>query len=588
MPLDKKATSLIILVVAAVMIGLLLYYITPVMGEGVYRGALHIGCDGEEEVVLFNFTIGKGSKAVAKTERVRVCGVETYVKLSVPEVDGVKLARTFNVGVLLNASGVDYERVRLRLVLVSPGGYSFAYVPLSFDKVRGEAKFTIKTLYRTKEAAFIFGSAVILFIGSSIIPFVVTSIYLTLALYLAGAITLAEPFTLYMSDTCLVFLAGSALELVIKNTGLGMRIASALRSLAESPSSLFLSTMLIGGFISMWMSNTSATYLLLPIVASLASGAGIEDTKLYELVLAGLAVGTTIGGSATLVGTPPNLIAGGYLNTNVYSAHVITFSNWVMWGLPYFALSAVIAYVTFLLMYRVAGAREAEVVRARLKRFVAAHEGGARWSRGEVLGLVGILFLVGMWVTESIHGIKTGVAGMLGLLVFLTLGVLKAKDIKSLGWDIVILMGGGLTLGRGLVDTGFSDALVQLFTPYMVAPTVLIWLVGLSSLMLGTFMSSHTAGVAFLCPIVAPVGYVIGPALGLKPESGAALVVILSTLALDTAVALPISTPPSAIVFGTGKVRIKTLLLYGMLFGIVTVALTLYLLPPLIIYALPR
>jgi hypothetical protein len=113
------------------------------------------------------------------------------------------------------------SKIELRLELATPTGYSLVYAPTEYDIGKGVARFSIKMLYKTKEAAFIFGSSIVLFIGSSLVHYTITSIYLTLALYLVGAITLADPFTLYMSDICLVFLAESASELAIRNTGLG-------------------------------------------------------------------------------------------------------------------------------------------------------------------------------------------------------------------------------------------------------------------------------------------------------------------------------------------------------------------------------
>ncbi len=151
-----------------------------------------------------------------------------------------------------------------------------------------------------------------------------------------------------MSDVCLVFLAGSAFELVLRNTELADRIASSLRLMARSPTRLFAGTFLIGGFLSMWMSNTSATYLMLPVVMSMISMARIDYTRLAELVLIGLAAGTTAGGMATIVGTPPNLIVSGYVNSYVYGGvPVITFTTWLVWGIPVFIIATALAIALF-------------------------------------------------------------------------------------------------------------------------------------------------------------------------------------------------------------------------------------------------
>ncbi len=200
------------------------------------------------------------------------------------------------------------------------------------------------------------------------------------------------------------------------------------------------------------------------------------------------------------------------------------------------------------------GVGEIQAVRERLRELASGDRLRKPWSRQGPLGLIGILTLVTLWVSEIIHGIKTGVAGMI-----------EPQQLKDLGWDIVVLMGGGLTLGRGLVETEFSDYLVQLLQPLTGKAFIAIVATSYMALLVGTVISSHTSATAFFAPLVIPLGYTLAPALGLAPRVSAALIAVLATVTLNYAIALPISTPPSAIVFGTGKVRTKTLLVYGIL-----------------------
>lgn len=585
-----KTVKVVLVVLVAIATGLLLSMIVPTMEEGTYDGKIIIrGTDGMEYPIIFTFDIGAKAKNVTIEQVLTINGKPVKVTISVPAVKTLKLGAKLTATAVVNDTSV-VELSKTLFVVTSPARASLTYMTYIPIEVKDtKVLFSSTILYKTKEAAFVFGSAVVLFIGASIIPYVITSIYSTLALFLLGALTLSDPFTLYMSDTCLVFLAGSAFELVLVNTGLANRIASALRSLASSPSRLFVGTFVLSGFISWWMSNTSATYLFLPIVSAIAAQAAIEDTRLYELVLVGLASGATCGGMATVIGTPPNLIGAGFINSNLYGGKsIVTFSNWLLWGLPLFLIGTVLAYITFRLMYAVMGKAEADLVTMKLREFSKKREPGKKWSNYEIVGLATVLFLVSLWVTESIHGIKTGVAGMIGLLVFLATGVLKVKQIKDLSWDIVILMGAGLTLGKVLMDTGFSAWLSQAFTQMLDQPVALLWLIGFVSMLLGMVISSHTSAAAFIAPIMAPIGTIIAAGMGLpSARLGAAATIIIAVNCVNWAIALPISTPPSAIVFGTGKVQVKTLAMFGIIWGVIGTILTLLIAPQIVYSILP-
>ncbi len=557
----------LLIVGVAIIAGLLLYMLVPEMVEGNYRVKLVV--DGRV-VDDFQFIVGKGASKVVRKGNFTYYSTVCHYSVEIPEIKALKLGQYVMIPV--KVSGCKISEVKLQIV--TPNGYSLTYIPQS--SADGTYNFQVKVLYHTKIAAFILGSSITLFVGSAVVPFVITAIYLTLALYLTGSITLTDPFTLYMSDICLVFLAGSAFELVLINTGLAERIAGSLRRMARSPTRLFAGTFLIGAFVSMWMSNTSATYLMLPVVMTLISMANVDYTRLAELTLIGLAAGTTAGGMTTLVGTPPNLIASGYVNNYVYGgASIINFTTWLAWGIPIFVIAAALGIAIFIAYYKVIGRDEAQVVSERLRELASKGVPRKPWSRQEYIGLACILTLVTLWATEVIHGIKTGVVGMIGLLLFLVSGVLKPKQVKDLGWEIVVLIGGGLTLGKGLMDTGFSDYLVQILHPLTSSALIAIIAAAGIAFLFGTIMSSNTAAVAFLSPLLIPFGYVVAPGIGLAPRTSAGLAVLLGNTTVNYTIALPISTPPSAIVYGTGRVRIRTLFIYGILWGLIGSALSL-------------
>ncbi len=578
-------TRVLIVLIVALAMGVLLYSLTPPdWPPGEYRvvASAHVG--GETYSAEANYTLGPGSQAVTASGNGSVA-----VTLRIKECGSIAPGKKIEARVVVTRDGEPVElplsNVSLRIVL--PDGRSYTYYPV--ERSGGEYVFHIQPYAGAKLAGFVFGTAVALFAAASIVPYVITGLYATVALVILGIVSSKTAFSLYMSNVVLIFLAGSALELIIRNNGLDERVANLLTRLACSPYRLVIGATFLVSFLSMWMSNTAATFVVLPLVMAVLRKGNCLDTRYASILLASMAMAASVGGTATIIGTPPNAIAAEFLNDLVYHHTAIGFFEWLLIGLPAWLIGYLVGLGLALLYIRLLAHRELRELGEKLYGLRYGLSRRKPWSRRELLGLANILFLVTLWLLEPIHGLKSGIVGVIGLIVFFSTGALSVKEHwKQLAWDLMVLFGAGLTIGSSLMATGWAGFLLQ----HLVAVKTLGWaswlVIGFTAYMVGTFISSHTSASAFVAPLTIPLGMVLAPTLGLPVETGAALATIVAVVSLNNAVALPISTPPTAIVYSTGKVRMRDLVAYGLAYGVIANLLVITILTNYWINVLPH
>ncbi len=490
------------------------------------------------------------------------------VTISTPETikPGEKIIATIHA--LHNNETIQLSLGDTRAKIILPDGRTYEFSPVS--RSNGKLVFKIQPYVKTREAGFIFGSAIVLFASASIIHYVITGLYVVLSLVLTGIQPGKSAYIYFMKPLIMVFIAGSAIELVIRKKGLDERIANTLTRIAKGPYSLIIGVSFLASFLSMWMSNTAATYVMMPLALALLSGLGVKGIDKYRsIVMVSLAMGASIGGTATIIGTPPNLIAAGFLNDIVYGYEKISFYEWLLIGLPAWVIGFSIGAILAVIYARIIARDELELVSRALREKRGVKRETKPWSRDEALAVLAILVLVALWILEPIHHISSGVAAGIGLLLFFATGLLDPReDWKKLAWDLMVLFGAGLTLGSSLMNTGWAEYLLGLLKSISLCGWLCFPVIGFTAYLIGTFISSHTSASAFIAPLTIPLGMIIAPTIGLQPETGAALTTIVAVVCLNNAIALPISTPPSAIVYAGGKARLRDLVVYGLLFGI--------------------
>jgi len=405
-----------------------------------------------------------------------------------------------------------------------------------------------------KITAIIFLIAAILWIFE-IIPLYTTSFVILIleVLWLlpkiegVKATTFLAPF---FSTTILLFLGGFVLAKGLESYKIDELVAeSILNRTGGKPSLTILAFLGVSGFLSMWMSNTAVAALMLAVTLPVVRK--LEDKNYARALLISIAFGANIGGMATPVGTPPNAIALDYLKK---AGTNINFAKWVGFGLPFVIILILVTWLLLLVLFP----HKVEKIDMR----ISADTSRRKDPRVKVVVAVSIITAL-LWLTESVHKIDSAYVALLPVLVYFSFNILERKDFNSLNWDVLILMGGGLSLGEAFKASGLGEYIVSsLGITSLPFSAQLALLAGITAII--TNFMSNTSTAALVIPLA------IG--LNLDPVHQAILVVAVG-LSASASMLLPISTPPNAIVYSSGDLRVIDMLKTG--FAIVVIQLLL-------------
>ena len=385
----------------------------------------------------------------------------------------------------------------------------------------------------------------------------------------------------YGSSIVFLFFGGFVLALALEKVNLHKRIAlTIIYKTGTTPNRVILGFMLATAFMSMWISNTASTVVMLPIALSViqllvkSDGVFTKQEQYFSLsVMLGIAFSANAGGIATVIGTPPNSVLIGLLE-NEYNME-ISFLKWMIIGLPFSALMIGVIYIVLTRwMFPNKGiefASSNELIAKKLKDL-----GPITSEEKHVLRIFAVT--VFLWVFRSLINslfpdlglsdtmISMGCAIALFSIPFnFKKGVylLHWEDTSRLAWGILILFGGGLALAKGMSSTGIvsliTDSIAQANLNVLFTATLLILL-----MLFMTELMSNVALVAVLAPVVA------GIALGL--EIPILYLLIPVTMASSCAFMLPMATPPNAIVFASGYIKVAQMARVGIFINLIAVA----------------
>jgi solute carrier family 13 (sodium-dependent dicarboxylate transporter), member 2/3/5 len=325
-----------------------------------------------------------------------------------------------------------------------------------------------------------------------------------------------------------------------------------LRTSGNKPGNLLAGLMATTMIASTLMSNTAVTAIVIAAVMPLLNALG-KKSGLSRALLLGIPLAATTGGMATIIGSPPNAIAVGILEAEGIK---VTFLDWMIYGTP---IALVLTVIGVLVLIKFVIKDKTPVSTDFLEERGIDLSDEMRWQRRIVI--VVVLLTVLLWLTGSVHGLKVASISAIPL-VFLTLtGILTGKDIRALPWDTLLLIAGGLSLGVALQRTGLVNLFAGRLRSIEVNALVFLFLFGYISMIVSNVMS-HTATTTLLIPM----GIAILPSM--KPE-----IAVIVALSSSTALFLPVSTPPNAIVHGTGLIEQKDLGINGMITGVIGPAL---------------
>lgn len=322
-----------------------------------------------------------------------------------------------------------------------------------------------------------------------------------------------------------------------------------LKVCGTNPRRILLGLMATTMVASMLMSNTATTVMVVAALMPLLSKLG-KDSPVAKALILGIPIAATTGGMGTMVGSPPNAIAVGEL---IKAGREIDFLTWIVYGLPVTILLTAIAWWVLTSMFM----KKVDPISAQ---DVPKEEGnpidhGSPVERSIVIIILSITLV--LWLTSPIHNLSAAAVSAIPLVLLPLMRILNAEDIRAMGWDTLMLVAGGLALGNALQQTGLLDFYAERIAALKVPDMVFLFILAYVTMLFSNIMS-NTATSTVLIPL----------GMAILPESQFEVAMIIG-LSASTALFLPVSTPPNAIVYSTGLVEQKDLRIGGLLVGLI-------------------
>ena len=356
----------------------------------------------------------------------------------------------------------------------------------------------------------------------------------------------------FASPTIMLFMGGFVLAIAATKVGLDVVLAKVLLApFGKNPKTVLLGILLVVAVFSMFMSNTATAAMMLAFLAPVLKNLPADGKGRIGLALA-IPIGANIGGIGTPIGTPPNVIALGYLKENL--GIEIGFGDWCIRMVPFVIVMLIIAWF-FLLLFFPFKAKEIklEINADRKKDFHF-------WVVAATFVITIVLWLI----PEKKTGLNSNEVALIPFAVFVATGVFSKNDFKEINWDVLWMVAGGLALGTALMKTGLAKVLVDTI-PFATMPALVVIIVsGIVGYAIANFLS-HTSAANLLLPILATVA----TAVDLRAFGGSAALLIGLAISTSVAMILPISTPPNAIASSTGLVETKDMAKMGVIMGLV-------------------
>ena len=369
-------------------------------------------------------------------------------------------------------------------------------------------------------------------------------------------------FATFADPIIILFLGGFFLADAATKFRLDINLARVLlKPFGTNPKYVLLGLMSVTALFSMFMSNTATAAMMLALLTPVLALFKPEDRGRAAFALC-IPIGANVGGIGTPIGTPPNAIALKFMQENGWN---VTFGDWMMFGIPFVVIMLLIGWVILIKMFPI-----------DQKALDLAKEMKGKFMTTPKAWVVYITFIVTilLWVVpKQYHGLDANSVAIIPIAVFSVTGVITAKDLRAMSWDVLWLVAGGFALGVALGETKLANDLINSIPFAEWDSLALIVGSSLICLFMATFMS-HTATAALLMPIMASVaaGMVAG---GAMDAPGAIGLLVTIAFASSLGMALPISTPPNAMAYATGHIEQKGMAISGTILCLIGLALSI-------------
>ncbi|MGJ8593080.1 MAG: SLC13 family permease [Aquaticitalea sp.] len=417
------------------------------------------------------------------------------------------------------------------------------------------------------------------------IPIAVTALLPIVLFPLSGGLDLGTTTSAFGHKYVFLYMGGFIIAIAIEKWNLHRRIALNIINLIGSDvKKIILGFMVATAFLSMWISNTATSVMMLPIGIAIITQlkdnphtAEDENQLFGKALMLAIAYSASIGGIATLIGTPPNLVlAGVVLDTYGYE---ITFLQWFMFGFPISLLLLFICW-KYLTSYAFKfKQKEFPGGKQEIKRLRTAL-GQVSYEEKAVAVVFGMTAF--FWITRSLlfDNILPQLDDTIIAIVFaIVLFLIPSKDKKvklmdwedavKLPWGIILLFGGGMALANGFESSGLANFLGNQMTTFAGMTTIILVLLLIAAVNFLTEITSNLATTAMLLPVLAP--------MALTVDIHPFVLMVGAAVAASCAFMLPVATPPNAVVFGSGYLRIPDMVSKGFVMNLISIIiLTLF------------
>lgn len=517
--------------------------------------------DGRVIVSFEGAVAADAAVTIGNTDPITVNGASSGVSISVWFPGGIPTTTAVEASITAVAGGApvrpDLGDVAIEIVLAD--GDEERIPVLRWDAATQSLEAARRPPVDSGIVLGLLGVVVVLWITEAI-PLFVTSLLIPVVLVVTDVATATDALAPFFHPIIALFFGGFLMAEAMKRVGLDHFTAVWLVAHAgRSPVTLFGAMLVVSAFLSMWMSNTASTAVLTPI--ALAVTAPMAHPGYRKAVVLGIAYAATIGGVGSAIGTPANPLAIEFLDT--FAGREISFVEWFGFGLPMVAVFLPImgAYLWWRSRARVEPASFAEARRLA----IAERDRLGGLKRDQAIVLAVFAGVMATWLTQTWHGLDTGIVAVAGAVVLAAIGKIESQDLGRISWSALLTFGGGLALGVYLVRTGTSDWLADALSALSGTPTLLA-LTAVAALSLGmTTVASNTATAAMLIPLAIPLAGI----LGIDPV----LLVVVVAIASSVDFALVIGTPPTMIAYSTELYSTREIFAKGIVLDLIGILL---------------
>lgn len=411
------------------------------------------------------------------------------------------------------------------------------------------------------------------------IPIAVTALLPLVLFPLSGGLDLSSTSGAFGHKYVFLYMGGFIIAIAIEKWNLHRRIAlNIIKLIGSDIRKIILGFMMATAFLSMWISNTATAVMMLPIGLAIIKQLQdnpdtVEDENqtFGKALMLAIAYSASIGGVATLIGTPPNLVlAGVILDTYGYE---ITFMQWFAFGLP---ISIILIFICWKYLTKYAFRFKQKSFPGGKQEIQRLLSGLGRITYEEKIVALVFTLTAFCWITRSVLLQKllpalddTIIAIFFAIALFLIPSKKKGEQVINweeaikMPWGIILLFGGGMALAKGFESSGLAEWIGSQMTTLSGLPILILILVLIASVNFLTEITSNLATTAMLLPVLAPMALTI--------DVHPFVLMVGAAVAASCAFMLPVATPPNAVVFGSGYLRIPDMVGKGLFMNIISI-----------------